>query len=94
MYYPDYGPETSAPDIGDSAILELVGLGGAAAAGSPAVAGFLGGTMADAVAVTEEMASICVRLRAHGSRSRPGTTPVRRWGSTPGAWSTSTPPRR
>src|SRR5690606_26972833 len=29
MYYPDYGPETSAPDIGDSAILELVGLGGA-----------------------------------------------------------------
>jgi hypothetical protein len=59
MYYPDYGPETSAPDIGDSAILELVGLGGAAAAGSPAVAGFLGGTMADAVAVTEEMQTIC-----------------------------------
>ena len=25
MYYPDYGPETSARDIGDSAILELVG---------------------------------------------------------------------
>ena len=43
MYYPDYGPETSAPDIGDSAILELIGLGGAAAAGSPAVAGFLRG---------------------------------------------------
>jgi hypothetical protein len=59
MYYPDYGPETSAPDIGDSAILELVGLGGAAAAGSPAVAGFLGGTISDAVAVTEEMATIC-----------------------------------
>ena len=59
MYYPDYGPETSAPDIGDSAILELVGLGGAAAAGSPAVAGFLGGAMSDAVAVTEEMATIC-----------------------------------
>lgn len=59
MYYPGYGPETSAPDIGDSAILELVGLGGAAAAGSPAVAGFLGGGMAEAVAVTEEMALIC-----------------------------------
>ena len=59
MYYPDYGPETSTPDIGDSAILELVGLGGAAAAGSPAVAGFLGGTISDAVAVTEEMATIC-----------------------------------
>lgn len=60
MYYPDYGPETSAPDIGDSAVLELVGLGGAAAVGSPAVAGFLGGTMAAARAVTEDMASTCV----------------------------------
>jgi hypothetical protein len=60
MYYPDYGPETSARDIGDSAILELVGLGGAAAAGSPAVAGFLPGGMADAVAMTEQMAAICV----------------------------------
>jgi hypothetical protein len=59
MYYPDYGPETAAPDIGDSAILELVGLGGAAAAGSPAVAGFLGGNMSSAVAVTEEMQTIC-----------------------------------
>ncbi len=59
MYYPDYGPETSAPDIGDSAILELIGLGGAAAAGSPAVAGFLRGGQADAVAMTEGMASIC-----------------------------------
>lgn len=65
MYYPDYGPETSAPDIGDSAVLELVGLGGAAAAGSPAVAGFLGGRMSDARAVTEEMADTCV---THSSR--------------------------
>jgi len=59
MYYPDYGPATSAPDIGDSAILELVGLGGAAAAGSPAVAGFLPGGMSDAVAMSEQMTSIC-----------------------------------
>jgi Protein of unknown function (DUF1116) len=59
MYYPDYGPETSARDIGDSAILELVGLGGAAAAGSPAVAGFLPGGMADAAAMTEQMRSVC-----------------------------------
>jgi hypothetical protein len=65
MYYPDYGPETSAPDIGDSAVLELVGLGGAAAAGSPAVAGFLGGHMSDARAVTEDMAQTCV---THSSR--------------------------
>jgi hypothetical protein len=60
LYYADQGPDTSAPDIGDSAVLELVGLGGPAAAGSPAVAAFLGGTMADAARATEEMAAICV----------------------------------
>ncbi len=60
LYYPGQGPDTSAPDIGDSAVLELVGLGGAAAANSPAVAGFLGGRMADAMAVTARMRRICV----------------------------------
>ena len=59
LYYPGQGPDTSAPDIGDSAVLELVGLGGAAAANSPAVAGFLGGRMADAMAVTASMRRIC-----------------------------------
>ena len=59
LYYPGQGPDTSAPDIGDSAVLELVGLGGAAAANSPAVAGFLGGRMADAAAVTAAMQRIC-----------------------------------
>jgi hypothetical protein len=61
MYYPDYGPETGAPDIGDSAILELVGLGGAAAAGSPAVAGFLPGGLAEAATMTEQMITICTQ---------------------------------
>jgi hypothetical protein len=84
MYYPDYGPETSAPDIGDSAILELVGLGGAAAAGSPAVAGFLPGGMADAVTMTERMASICVaestrfKLPTWSDRGTPVGVDVRR----------------
>jgi Protein of unknown function (DUF1116) len=59
LYYPGFGPDASAPDIGDSAVLELVGLGGPAAAASPAVAAFLGGTMADAVATTEAMDRIC-----------------------------------
>ena len=59
LYYPGQGPDTSAPDIGDSAVLELVGLGGAAAANSPAVAGFLGGKMSDAAAVTANMRRIC-----------------------------------
>jgi Protein of unknown function (DUF1116) len=59
MYNPGQGPLTSAPDIGDSAVLELVGLGGAAAAGSPAVAAFVGGTMGDARRATEQMVEIC-----------------------------------
>ena len=60
MYYSGYGPDTSAPDIGDSAVLELIGLGGPAAAGSPAVAAFVGGTMADARAVTEQLSHISI----------------------------------
>jgi len=65
LYRPGFGPGSGARDIGDSAVLELVGLGGAAAAGSPAVAAFLGGTMADAAEVTENMTDIC-----HGTSSR------------------------
>ncbi|HEX2119748.1 MAG TPA: DUF1116 domain-containing protein [Acidimicrobiales bacterium] len=55
MYYSGYGPDQAAPDIGDSAVLELIGLGGSAAAASPAVAAFVGGTLADAIATTEEV---------------------------------------
>jgi hypothetical protein len=60
LYYPGQGPETSANDIGDSAVLELIGLGGPAAANSPAVAGFLGGRMSHAIAATRKMQRICV----------------------------------
>jgi hypothetical protein len=60
LYHPGFGPEVAGLDIGDSASLELVGLGGAAAAASPAVAGFLGGTMSAAIATTEAAESICV----------------------------------
>ena len=59
LYYPDQGPKTSARDIGDSAVLELTGLGAAAAAGSPAVAQFLGGSMTAAAALTDRLGSIC-----------------------------------
>ncbi|MGA0091029.1 MAG: DUF1116 domain-containing protein [Candidatus Nanopelagicales bacterium] len=65
LYYSGFSAGDAAPDIGDSAVLELVGLGGAAAAGSPAVAAFLGGSMADAARATEEMRQICA-----GSSSR------------------------
>ena len=60
LFHAGYGPADGAPDIGDSAVLELVGLGGAAAAASPAVATFLGGGMAKAVAATEAMGRICL----------------------------------
>jgi hypothetical protein len=59
LFYAGYGPDDAAPDIGDSAVLELIGLGGPAAAGSPAVAAFLGGSMADAARATQEMQQIC-----------------------------------
>lgn len=59
LYHPGEGPESAAPDIGDSALLELIGLGGPAAAGSPAVAGFVGGAMADALRLTEDMDRVC-----------------------------------
>lgn len=60
LYYAGHGPDDAAPDIGDSAVLELVGLGGPAAGNSPAVAAFLGGTMADAARATETFRRICV----------------------------------
>src|SRR3984893_18416 len=43
LFHPGYGPADAAPDIGDSAVLATLGLGGAAAAASPAVATLLRG---------------------------------------------------
>lgn len=59
LYYPGQGPQTSARDIGDSAVLELCGLGAAAAAGSPAVAQLLGGQMSEAAGLTRRLAAVC-----------------------------------
>lgn len=59
LYYPGQGPQTSARDIGDSAVLELSGLGAAAAAGSPAVAQLLGGDMREAARLTERLTAVC-----------------------------------
>ena len=84
LYQSGFGPDDAAPDIGDSAVLELVGLGGPAAAASPAVAGFLGGSMADAVAATEDMERICAgrstrfKLPILGFRGTPVGVDVRK----------------
>ena len=46
--------------------METVGLGGFAMAASPAVAGFVGkGGLGEAIAVTEEMAEICLGEHPH-----------------------------
>ena len=84
LYQPGYGPEVAAPDIGDSAVLELIGLGGPAAAASPAVAAFLGGAMSDAIATTEDMDQICAgrstrfKLPLLGLRGTPVGVDVRK----------------
>ena len=61
LYLPGFGPADANPDMGDSAIVETIGLGGGAMAASPAVARFLGaGGVSEALAATAEMREICV----------------------------------
>ena len=55
-----YTEDDAALDIGDSAVIECVGLGGMALAAAPAVAAFVGGGAADAIARTELMSQITV----------------------------------
>jgi hypothetical protein len=66
LYFAGFGPEDANPDIGDSAIVETIGLGGFAMAAAPAVAGFVGaGGLREAIALTEEMAEIAVGEHPH-----------------------------
>jgi len=85
LYFPGFGPDDANPDIGDSAIVETVGLGGFAMAASPAVAGFVGhGGLPEAIAATEEMGEICLAEHAHfriptlGDRGTPVGIDVRK----------------
>jgi hypothetical protein len=66
LYFPSFGPDQANPDMGDSAIIETIGLGGCAMAASPAAARFVGaGGMAEALEVTAEMRDICVGEHSH-----------------------------
>jgi hypothetical protein len=58
LYFPSYGPQDAAKDLGDSAITETAGIGGFAMAAAPAIVQFVGGTPADAVANTLSMTHI------------------------------------
>ena len=68
LYFPGYTAVHANPDIGDSAILETMGLGGFAMAASPAVVGFVGaGTFQDALNYTREMGEITIGLNPNFS---------------------------
>jgi hypothetical protein len=59
LYFPGYSAADANPDIGDSAILEAIGLGAFAMAAAPAVAGFVGaGGFQAALGYTRAMAEI------------------------------------
>jgi hypothetical protein len=65
LYFPQYRREDANPDLGDSAIAETTGFGGFAAAASPTVAQFVGGTAQDVVNRTIEMFEISVTESSH-----------------------------
>ncbi len=59
LYFPGFTEADANPDMGDSTIVETVGLGGFAMAAAPAVAGFVGaGSVADAANATRTMSEI------------------------------------
>jgi hypothetical protein len=59
LYFAGYSAEDANPDMGDSAIMETIGLGAFAMASAPAVAGFVGaGGLDEAIAVTRAMGGI------------------------------------
>ncbi len=58
LFFPGYGQEDAARDLGDSAITETAGVGGFSMAASPAIVQFVGGSPQDALANTLRMLNI------------------------------------
>lgn len=56
----EWSDADAVPDIGDSAIMETIGLGGLVQATAPALQQFVGGSFARAVQLTREMAEITI----------------------------------
>lgn len=56
----EWSDADSVPDMGDSAIMEVVGLGGHAQGTAPVLQQFVGGSFTRAVGLTQEMAQITV----------------------------------
>jgi hypothetical protein len=61
LYFPGYSAKDANPDMGDSAIVETVGLGGFAMAAAPSVVGFVGAGLASSAATfTRGMGEITI----------------------------------
>ncbi len=61
LYFPGFSERDANPDMGDSSIVETIGLGGFAMAAAPAVVGYVGaGRASEAAAFTRSMAEITV----------------------------------
>ena len=61
LYFPGFSEKDANPDMGDSAIVETIGLGGFAMAAAPAVVGYMGaGRASQAAAFTRQMGEIVV----------------------------------
>ncbi len=59
LYFPGFTEDDANPDMGDSTIVETIGLGGFAMAAAPAVAGFVGaGAASEAANYTRSMSEI------------------------------------
>ena len=68
LYFAGFSADDANPDMGDSTIVETIGLGGFAMGASPAVAGFVGaGAASDAAIYTKNMAEICFTENAEWS---------------------------
>jgi hypothetical protein len=66
LYFPGFSAADANPDLGDSAIVETLGLGAFAMVASPAVAQFVGvGGLAEARRYTEEMLEITAARSPH-----------------------------
>ena len=63
LYFPGFTEQDANPDMGDSTIVETIGLGGFAMAAAPAVAGFVGaGSVSEAAGFTHRMGEITLGM--------------------------------
>lgn len=58
LMFPGFEPTDAAPDLGDSAITETLGIGGFAMGGAPAIVQFVGGAVEDALDYSRSMYTI------------------------------------